>query len=145
MTDDEARAFLADVSDGRLLEPGHWSQIAIAGASNGDLLGDIGLFVSADATEAEIGISLRRAAQGQGFAGESAHAAIALVFAHTAVDRVLGITDVRNQPSIRLLDRIGMRRIGEQDSMLKGENCRELIFAVARGDWAAATGSRGEH
>ena len=132
MSDDEARSFLADVAESPLLQPGHWSQIAIARAYDGDLLGDIGLFVSADGAEAEIGISLRREAQGQGLAAEAFGEAMRLLFDHTAINRIVGITDVRNLPSIALLQRAGMHKVGDQESVVKGEACSEFVYAITR-------------
>lgn len=137
VTDDEARSFLADVAAGDLLEPGHWSQVAIALASNGELIGDIGLFVSESEDEAEIGVSLARSAQGQGLAAEAVDGAMRLVFEHTMVDRLIGITDIRNGPSIALLKRVGMRKVAEQESVVKGETCHELVFAVTRAETAS--------
>ncbi len=134
MTDDEARAFLADVAGGDLLEPGHWSQIAVTRADTGALIGDIGIFVSEDGTEAEIGVTLRRDAHGQGLASEAVGESIRIVFEHTAAERVIGITDIRNRPSILLLQRVGMRRVGQQDSVVKGEACSEFVYALTRAD-----------
>ncbi len=134
MSDDQARSFLADVAEGALLQPGHWSQIAIAGVPDDALLGDIGLFVSADETEAEVGITLRREAQGQGLAAEALGEAIRLLFDRTAVSRVVGITDIRNDPSVALLQRVGMRKAGVQESVVKGETCSEIVYAVTRAE-----------
>ncbi len=136
MTDEEARFFLADVAGCELLRPGHWSQIAVARAESGALIGDIGLFVSADGTEAEIGVSLGRDSQGQGLASEAVLAAIRMLFACTAVERVVGITDIRNRPSISLLNRVGMHKQGEQESVVKGEACRESVYVITRGQAA---------
>ena len=131
-SDDEARGFLSAVATCGLLVPGQWCQIAIALATNNALVGDIGIFISSDASEAELGVSLCRPSQGKGLASEAMGEAIRLVFAHTTVDRVVGITDIRNEPSIALLKRVGMRKVGEQESEFKGEMCRELVFAVTR-------------
>ena len=137
MTDDEARSFLADVAGSPLLRPGHWSQIAVTRSDTDVLIGDIGLFVSEDESEAEIGVTLHRDAQGQGLAAEAVGESIRMLFGHTAADRVVGITDVRNGPSIALLQRVGMRQVGEQESVVKGENCSELVFAITRTELAA--------
>ena len=136
MTDDEAGSFLADVASSALLKPGHWSQIAVTRADTGVLIGDIGLFVSADEGEAEIGVTLRRDAQGQGLAAEAVGESIRMLFGHTAVDRVIGITDIRNGPSIALLQRVGMRQVGKQESVVKGESCSEFVYAMTRSDAA---------
>lgn len=136
LSDNEAQAFLADVATGVLLEPGHWSQIAITLASTGALIGDLGLYVSADGAEGEIGVSLNRDSQGQGLAAEAVAEAIRLIFLHTAVGRIVGITDIRNLPSMSLLQRVGMRKTGEQESIVKDETCSEFIYAITRAEAA---------
>lgn len=141
MTDDEARAFLDYVAGGDLLKPGHWSQIAVTLADTGALIGDIGIFVSVDGTEAEIGVTLCRDAHGQGLASEAVGESIRIVFGHTAVERVIGITDIRNRPSISLLQRVGMRRVGQQESVVKGEACSEFVYALTRADAGMETNS----
>lgn len=137
MTDEEAREFLAEAESDPLLCAGRWCQIAIVLASSGALIGDIGLFVSQDERDAELGVSLKRSAQGQGLAAEAVTEAIRLVFGHTGADRVVGITDIRNRPSISMLQRVGMRKVAEQESVVKGETCSELVFAIMRAELAA--------
>jgi len=77
------------------------------------LLGDIGLHVGED--EAELGITLAADAQGRGLATEAAEAVVAGLRAHTGVRRLVGITDVRNTSSARLLERLGMELEREHD------------------------------
>jgi RimJ/RimL family protein N-acetyltransferase len=130
--DDAARAFLAGMATLPFPARGDWLQLAIADADSGALLGDIGLFVAADGDEAELGFTLARAAQGRGIATAAVEAALGLLWAHTPVRRVLGITDARNTPSIRLLERLGFRRIETRDAEFKGERCTEFVYAIAR-------------
>ncbi|WP_299399910.1 GNAT family N-acetyltransferase [Pelagibius sp.] len=137
MSDAEARAFLADVNSAALLQPGRWDQIAIALASDDRLIGDIGLCVAEDAREAEIGFTLALSAQGQGFAHEAVTAALRLVFAQTAVERIVGITDTRNLSSLRLMERLGMEKIRTQQVVFQGEPCTEDVFAMTRGQAAS--------
>ncbi|HIP79102.1 MAG TPA: N-acetyltransferase [Kiloniellaceae bacterium] len=132
MTDAEARTFLADVNTAALLQPGRWSQIAIALASDDSLIGDIGLCVAEDGREAEIGFTLALRAQGQGLAREAVTAALRLVFAQTAVERIVGVTDTRNLPSLRLMERLGMEKIRTQQVVFQGGPCSEDVFAVTR-------------
>ncbi|WP_420346698.1 GNAT family N-acetyltransferase [Pelagibius sp.] len=133
MSDAEARAFLTDVNAAALLQPGRWSQIAIALASDESLIGDIGLCVAEDGREAEIGFTLALGAQGQGLAREAVTAALRLVFAQTVVERIVAITDTRNLPSLRLLERLGMEKIRTQQVVFQGEPCTEDVFAMTRG------------
>lgn len=140
MSDAEARAFLADVSTAALLQPGRWSQIAIALASDDSLIGDIGLCVAENGREAEIGFTLALGAQGQGLAREAVTEAIRLVFAQTTAGRIVGITDTRNLPSLRLMERLGMEKIRTQQVVFQGEPCTEDVFAMTRGQAASESG-----
>jgi [ribosomal protein S5]-alanine N-acetyltransferase len=133
MTDAKALEFLNEVQTAPLFEPGAWVQIGIAEPDSEKLLGDIGLFLNQDATEAEIGFTLARPAHGRGLATAAVRAALHLVFEATSVQRVLGITDARNLASIRLLERVGMRRIDEREVEFRGERCVEWVYAIDRG------------
>jgi aminoglycoside 6'-N-acetyltransferase len=113
-------------------QPGEWLQSAIAARSTGKLVGDIGLHLSADAGEAELGFTLQRSAQGQGMATEAVRLAIDLLFEQTTAARIVGITDARNDSSMRLLERVGMTRIRTQQAMFRGEACVEHTYCIAR-------------
>lgn len=131
-SDAEASAFLMKMSAITLLQPGAWSQIGIANADGGLLLGDIGLFLASDGEAAEFGITLRRQSQGHGVATAAAREAINLVFEQTNARRVVGITNVRNLPSIRLLERVGMRWVESRDAVCRDQPCVEHIYAISR-------------
>ena len=128
--DSEAEAFLAAVNTAALLQPGEWSQIGIADRQNNRLIGDIGICLTAEGDEAEVGFSLHRQAQGKGLAREAVREAIRLVFEQTGANRVVCITDARNLPSIRLLERLGLRKTEELQSLFQGEPCTEYVFAI---------------
>jgi len=128
--DEQAREFLAEMAEAPFGQPDEWLQIAIADPADA-LIGDIGLFTSASGAEAELGITLAREAQGSGLAEEAARMLIDGLRAHTAVRRLVGITDTRNLPSARLLRRLGMELEAEKPGELRGEPCREWYFALA--------------
>jgi aminoglycoside 6'-N-acetyltransferase len=132
MTVDAARAFVVEMSTIPLFVRGEWAQLALADSASDALLGDIGLFLSADGRDAEIGITLARAAQGRGVATEGVALALGLVFAATDVERVAGVTDARNGPCIRLLERAGMRRRARRETLFRGEPCVEFVYVVER-------------
>ncbi len=132
MPDGEALAFLRQMSAAELLRPGEWMQIGIATPHDPALVGDIGLRLAEDGSHAEIGFTLSRGAQGRGIATAAASAAIALVFTWTDAHRVLGVTDARNLRSIRLLERIGMRRVDECAATFRGDPCIEYAYALER-------------
>jgi RimJ/RimL family protein N-acetyltransferase len=131
-SDSEASAFLAHMGTGALLRPGTWSQIGICERDDPLLIGDIGLFLYEDSGSAELGITLRRESQGRGFATAAGRAAIELVFEQTPALEVRGITDARNVPSMRLLERVGMRLIESRSAVFRGEPCVEHVYAVTR-------------
>lgn len=127
-----AAAFIAEMAATPFCPPGAWCQIGIADVASDRLLGDIGLHLAEDGATLEIGYTLARAAQGAGRASEAVRLAVAAVFAHTAATRVLAVTDVRNTPSVRLLQRLGFSLLATQDTLFRGEPCREQVFVMPR-------------
>ena len=69
--DQVAIQFLEDMSKVRLFPLGVWIQLGIAEEQTNDLIGDVGVWVSADDREAEIGFTLAREAQGSGLGTEA--------------------------------------------------------------------------
>jgi RimJ/RimL family protein N-acetyltransferase len=130
MTDAAAAAMIAEMAAAPCPTPGDWVQIAIADAATDELLGDIGLHVSAAGEDAEFGITLAPSAQGRGLAAEAAGALIGVLREQGRVRRLVGITDVRNTASARLLERLGMTLEGEQETIFRGEPCREARYAL---------------
>lgn len=131
-SDAEARAFLAEMSVIELFRPGMWSQIGIAEPEGLGLMGDIGLLLADDGRHAEIGFTLRRQSQGRGMGAAAVREAIDLVFEQTNADRVLGISDARNGPSLRLLQRIGMHMIESRGAICREQPCIEHVYAISR-------------
>lgn len=130
----EAEAFLAAMNAIALFRPGTWTQLGLADAATDELLGDIGVRIADQATEAEIGFTLGRGRQGQGLATEAVRGALRLVFEQTRVTRIIGVTDARNLASIRLLLRVGMRHVSTTDTVFRGEPCVEQTYALPRGE-----------
>jgi ribosomal-protein-alanine N-acetyltransferase len=136
LDDAGAAAFIAAMAEAKFGVPGEWFQIAVADRSTDALVGDIGLgFADDRAGVAEIGFSMAPAAQRRGLAAEAVRCALALLFASGRVDVVEGITDARNAPSIRLLERIGMQLVRTQQALFRGEMCTEHVYSIARATW----------
>lgn len=132
-TDDHVAAdFLAEMGGVPLFLPGVWVQLGIADRDSGTLLGDIGICVAMDGQAAEIGFSLSAGAQGRGLGTEAIRETVALLFEHTGVTRIVGITDARNRASIRLLERVGMRRQHTATAQFRGEPCEEHHYALEK-------------
>ncbi|THH34691.1 N-acetyltransferase [Aliishimia ponticola] len=127
---DEALGFLSRMS--RLepvLRPGQWGQIAIADAGSNDLLGDMGLFLSQDGSEAEVGITLAAPHHGKGLASEAMQLAMTFVFDTAPVRRIICGADDRNLASLRLIKRLGFNWT-HTETMEDG--ARDEIFAMTR-------------
>lgn len=132
MSDEEAQAFLAEMGAGAPFPPGAWWQIGIADRASDGLIGDIGIYVAADRSEAEIGFTLGRQSQGHGLGAEAVGGAARLLFAHSPVSRVIAITDARNLASVRLLARVGMSKAETWNSVFRGEPCVEYRYVLTR-------------
>ena len=136
LDDAGAAAFLAEMAEARIGVPGEWFQIAVADKPTDALVGDIGIGFDKDrAGVGEIGFSLAPSAQGRGLGTEAVRCALALLFESGRVDVVEGITDARNAPSIRLLERVGMRLARTRQAEFKGEACTEHVYCIARAQW----------
>jgi aminoglycoside 6'-N-acetyltransferase len=132
MSETEALAFLAEMSQAPLFTPGEWVQLGIVEGKTDQLIGDIGIFVSADGFTGEIGFTLAPAAQGRGIASAAVRQALQFMFSTTRVKQVLGITDSRNVRSVRLLMRVGFQQKEIRSTVYRGEPCVEEVYALPR-------------
>ena len=97
----EAEAFVEDMLGTDPGVPGEWFQFAIELAATGTMIGDCALHALADQPrEVEIGFTLAPESQGHGYATEAVGRLLDYVFGPLAKERAVGITDVRNMPSI---------------------------------------------
>lgn len=133
MTEEAAALFLGGMHTAPFPVAGEWFQLGIAESDTGVLIGDIGVCVRTDPEpHAEIGFTLAAAAQGNGLATEAVRALTRLLFETTAVRRVIAITDARNLPAIRLLERIGMRLEATEPAIFRDEPCHEHHYVLCR-------------
>ncbi len=135
VSDGEARAFLKTVAHFPLLVPSEWCQIAIALKEDNHLIGDIGIHVSESQDQAEIGFSLNRNYQGKGLASEAVVLAMNFIFENSPVQKIIGITDARNDASIRLLERLKMEKLESLETEFRGEPCIEHTYVITRSDF----------
>jgi ribosomal-protein-alanine N-acetyltransferase len=132
LSDAAARTFLVEMNAAARLSRGEWVQIGIAEPEYDRLLGDIGLHVAEDGGTGEIGFTLEPAAQGRGIATAAVREALQLLFAASKVARVLGITDARNRPSIRLLERVGFECYESRGAIFREQPCIEKVYVLPR-------------
>lgn len=132
MSDAAAHDFLAAMNRAAWFVPGQWLQLGIADAPTDALIGDIGLHLSADGATGQIGFTLSPGAQGRGIATHAVQAALDVLFTATTITQVQGITDARNNPSIRLLERLGFTCRESRQTEFRGEACVEHTYALSR-------------
>ncbi len=127
----QAERFIADMADADPGTPGEWFQFAVVDTVSDDLMGDVALRVLAeDAARAELGVTFAPEHQGKGYATEAVAAVIGYARERLDVTAVFAIADARNQPSIALLERIGMKRIATERAMFKGGWCDEHTYEL---------------
>jgi RimJ/RimL family protein N-acetyltransferase len=94
---------------------------------------------SAEHRQGDIGWSLHPDAQGRGFATEAARELLRLGFDELGLHRITADADPRNTASLRLMERIGMRREADYVDVLflKGEWVGETHYAILEDEWRA--------
>ena len=130
--DHEATRFIEEMSQVDLFPRGAWFQLAIAIRSTNEIVGDVGVCVAADAPRAEVGFTVAGEAQGGGLGTDAVRALIAFIFEQTDVKEVVAVTDQRNIPAIRLLERVGMRNVETLHTTFRGEPCIEHVWTISR-------------
>jgi len=122
------------------LTPGEWRQLALELKASGEVIGDVAFVIlKGDKRQAEIGFSLARQYQGQGYATEATKRLLAYLLGEQRLHRVRANCDAENIASARLLERVGMRREGHllQSLWFKGRWSSEYWYAILRVEWEA--------
>ena len=132
VSDEEARSFIETMHEAPLFVPGEWFQLGIALRETQALIGDIGICVDKEQTRAEIGFTLNPSHQGRGLATEAVDEAIRRIHQFTRVSQVVARPDARNEPCIRLLERLGFERRGESAFSDEDGVQSEIEFAIVR-------------
>jgi ribosomal-protein-alanine N-acetyltransferase len=121
---------------------GFWVVELTGGADSGRLAGVVGLqHVGFDAPftpAVEIGWRIATAFQRRGLAEEAARLALAYGFGPLGLDRIVAFTPPANEPSWRLMERLGLRLEGDfaHPRLPEGHALRtHLLYALTRRDW----------
>lgn len=142
---DEVRAALTGRARLTALEAqGDALVLALERRDSGTLIGDVNLaWRSAEHQQGEIGFVLHPDHHGRGYAREAAVEMLRLGFAELGLRRIIGRCDARNDPSARLMERLGMRREAHfrENEFVKGEWCGEYMYAMLAVEWQAITGA----
>lgn len=106
-------------------------------SDTGEVLGDCGLFNGvSQSRRAEIGYCLSRKHWGNGYMIEAADALIEQGFKRVGLRRIEADIDPRNQPSIRLIERLGFMREGflRERWMIGGEIADTVLYGLIQSD-----------
>lgn len=92
---------------------------------------------------ASLGYCFRPAAWGRGHATEASRLLLGWAFAAMGLHRVQALVDTRNQPSARVLDKLGFVREGtlREDCIVDGEISDSWVYGLLERDWRAAAGA----
>lgn len=134
----DAELFVRKQSEFEPGQPGTWFQFAIALSETNELIGDCALHTLQNESRiVEIGFTLAEKYQGNGYASEAVKALFSFIFDVQGKHKVIAFTDVRNEKSIRLLERVGMRREGHllENYMSKGQWVDEYQYSLLHSEW----------
>jgi [ribosomal protein S5]-alanine N-acetyltransferase len=119
----------------------HWAShgfgaLAIVERKTGRLVGEAGLQLFEAGPDVELGYTIARAQWGRGHATEAARAVLRWGFAGVRLHRVVAVADPANAPSLHVLDKLGMTRLGMRDCYA----ARMVECALSLGQWRALAG-----
>lgn len=135
-SDDDARTLIDSQAGKSLPGKGEWLQIAVHDRINNDLLGDLALHsVVGDDAVYEIGFTIAKIHQRQGFAREAASSLMEILSTDVGATKIVANTDRRNTASVKLLEALGFEHVPSQSWTEKFTN--ELVtidhFETRRG------------
>jgi RimJ/RimL family protein N-acetyltransferase len=122
---------------------GGWINFGVEVKGGGVLIGELAMgFDSATHAHYEVGYVFDPAMSGRGYATEGTAEIVELAFSGLGAHRVSGRLDARNDPSARVLERLGMRREAKfiENEFVKGEWTDELVYAILAPEWRALRG-----
>lgn len=117
--------------------PNTWFQLALINKNENILIGDIGIHFLEDNAQAEVGYTLAPSFQGQGYGIEALKAVISYLFYNLKKHRITASVDPNNIKSIRLLEKIGMRKEGHFIKSYKMGDMwlDDCIYAILKEEW----------
>jgi RimJ/RimL family protein N-acetyltransferase len=119
---------------------GEWIQLGVELKKEKKLIGDIGLKPESYETRVvEFGVTFSLKHQKKGLAKEALTGVFDLLFQRVGIHRIIGITDVKNENCIKLLEAMKFRREGEFKESFwdQGKNRwrDEFLYAMLEKDW----------
>ncbi len=136
-----ARMLERRIGQDRVGEEGQGFGLVVEERDGGRFVGEVVLrWLSEESRQGEVGWSVHPDAQGRGYATEAADAMLRLGFEELGLHRIIAECDPRNDASIRVMEKLGMRREAlHLDAMfLKGEWVGSYVAAILEDEWRSA-------
>ena len=122
---------------------GNVAWISCAVVAGGEVAGDLTLNVrSEDHRAGELGFIVHPRHQGKGYATEAARALLHWAFEEVGFHRIYGRAEPRNEASVRVMEKLGMRKEGHfvENEWVKGEWQSDVLYAMLDREWALRRG-----
>ena len=140
---DQARAKLEQrIGQAGIAADGDGLMLVALDTATSRMLGEFMLRLNnAQSREGEVGWSIHPDFQGHGLATEGAGEMLRLGFERLELHRIVATCDPRNVASIRVMERLGMRReaVFVESEFLKGEWADEMVYAMLESEWRSLT------
>jgi len=119
--------------------------LAVERKSDGALVGECVLFgFNEQCRRAEIGYTLGRACRSQGYMREALAGLIDIGFGPLDLNRIEADIDPRNEPSARILERLGFVKEGylRERWIVAGEKSDTALFGLLKSEWPSGPARR---
>ena len=137
-TIDDVHNFILNLTSPEINQPGTWFQFVLIKKDNVELIGDIGVhFHASDTSQVEMGCTLNHEYHGKGYAFEAVAVLINYIFDELGKRRIVASIDLRNLPSIRLIERLGFRKKAHiKENPVPNHACTDdIIYAILKDEW----------
>jgi RimJ/RimL family protein N-acetyltransferase len=133
-TDPEGvQAEIEEMAPRRPGEPGGWVQFTVEDRADGSLVGDVGLSpADGEPGVIKVGYTIDPRFQGRGYATEAVAALVDYSFGTLEADVVRAYAGAENTPSIRVMEKVGMRLIERFHGSDGGERWTGVRYEVMR-------------
>jgi RimJ/RimL family protein N-acetyltransferase len=136
-----ARSLLARrITQTRLEKDGDGLALLAEERASGRFAGELVLALKSESSrQGETGWAIHPDWQGRGLATEGAREMLRLGFETVGLHRIIAECDPRNDASIRVMERLGMRPEAHlvENEFLKGEWIGSVIYAMLESEWRA--------
>jgi ribosomal-protein-alanine N-acetyltransferase len=118
-----------------MLEPRKQNRWVLIDRATNTRLGTCGFHVwDPDNKEVEIGFELMEQYNGKGYMREAVEAIVEFARREMQVQRINAIVSIENGNCIRLLERLGFVKVGQQETVFRGQTHLHHIYALKTSD-----------